>query len=92
MPNMEFQREDKKALVRSHTVTMLIILSQAREMHQEVLMLVAVVVGVVVAVAVALEEVAAAAASVVEAQAVLSISLKLLCLEVSPHSINGNSK
>ena len=88
MPNMEFQREDKRALVRSHTVTMLIILSQAREMHQEVLMLVAVVVEVVVAVA--LEE--EAVASEVEAQAVLSISLKLLCLEVSPHSINGNSK
>lgn len=87
MPNMEFQREDKRALVRSHTVIMLIILSQAREMHQEVLILVAVVVEVVVAVA--LEEVAASA---VEAQAVLSISLKLLCLEVSPHSINGNSK
>lgn len=86
MPNMEFQREDKRALVRNHTVTMLTILSQAREMHQEVLMLVAVVVEVVVA----LEEVAAA--SEVEVQAVLSISLKLLYLEVSPHSINGNSK
>ena len=69
MPNMEFQREDKRAQVRSHTVTMQIILSQAREMHQEVLMLVAVVAEVVV-VAVVLEE-EAAAASVVEAQAVL---------------------
>ena len=47
-------------------------------------------VAVVVEVVVALEEVAAA--SEVEVQAVLSISLKLLYLEVSPHSINGNSK